>query len=102
MEIRKAQLRAVLEDNPPLQFVGKLANVAGPGVGKKFTSTLRRDGLAWQAMALTKPFRQQFGQFQNVFSALPQRGDFDAVEVQPMIEIFAELPGSDELFQIPM
>src|SRR5262245_60227857 len=51
-------------------------------------------------MTLTQSDDQTLGQFQNVSATLSQGRDMNSIQVEPMIQIFAEPARSHELFHV--
>jgi len=85
----------------PLQAVLQLAHVAGPGVLRQ--AALCGGGQAQcAALDAAQAFEKMTRDFGQVFHAFAQRWRQDGHDVEPVVQILAELAGLDRRFEIAM
>ena len=88
------------EDRHPLDQVFQLPDVAGPIVLRHLGQRLGREVEVDPAVVQGRPLQEAAGQLGNVFLPLPQRRHPDGDDVQPVVEVLAELSLADPVEQV--
>src|SRR6185312_528914 len=77
----------------------QLSDVPRPLVASQSSKRLPGDRLAWEP-ALSKLSKEMLDQQRQVFDPLAERWQLDRNDVEPIIQVFAELAGGDGLGQV--
>src|SRR5712664_1211622 len=91
---------AARQDHDALDIVAKLPDVSGPDMRLQYRHRILADLAFWQAGRDRDLVHEIVDQFGNVLPALRQWRHADRHHGKPMIEIFAESPLGNLLFQI--
>src|SRR5262249_36043264 len=92
-QVWKIHVQGFLKNNRSLQLVRQLTDISRPPIFQQpFPSNLSHS-LLRQPMPPTKPTNEQLRNSDNILRPIPQRGYGQPVNVQPMEQIFPELPG---------
>src|SRR5580700_7351676 len=89
-EDAQRDLPAGLERNGALHGVLELTNVSRPVVGFQTSNHFRRQRLDGLFHRLTEPFEEMPCQEGYIFPTLPQGGELDGNNTQPVVQVFAE------------
>ena len=100
LEIVEMERSAFFEDDGALEFVGEFADVAWPEVGEEARAAGGGKFLGGEAMAAAELIEEHFSEADDVFTAVTEGRDGDAVEIEPVHEVFAEEAGGDGFFEV--
>src|SRR3990167_4807496 len=90
------------EDHGPLQHVLQLADVARPGVAREEVEGLRGHRADLLALRRGVALEEEPGGGGVVPPPLPERREDDVDDVEPVVEVAAELPARHRLLQVPV
>ena len=93
---------AVCQQHRPLDHILELPDIPGPWSGLEQRQRFRRDDAEWFAVFHGIFVEKMAGQNADVLPALPKGREIDGHHVDPVIEVFPELPLSDQLFKTPV
>ncbi len=94
--------RSVGQHDGPLEHVLELADVAGPVVGHQGLDRLRVDVGDQLAGPLRVEVQEVDRQLEDVLRALAQGRHVQADHVEPVVQVFAKPPGSDQGLEVLM
>ena len=80
----------------------QLAHVSWPVIRQQPLPAAFGDLLVRQSMSLRELVHQDIRELQNVRAALAERRQRGVEQIEPVIEVFAELAGGNQLFQLPV
>ena len=100
-QIDETQLRAVREDYGPLHGVAKLTQVAGPMISRQGVPCSVGQALDSLPHTSGEEREEMLGQAQAV-GPLPKRRESQLDDVEPELQILAELAGGDGGIQVPI
>ena len=92
----------VCQQHRPLDHILQLPDISGPWSGFEQRQRFRRDAPELFAVFHCILVEKMAGQNADVLPTLPKGREIDSHHVDPVIEVFPELPLPDQLFKIPV
>lgn len=90
LQLLQVQFRAALEDDRAFQFVRQFADITRPRAGRDPLAGALRQSLDRHAMPSAEAFQQEFREADDIAATFAQRGNLNAIEIEPVKQILAE------------
>ena len=88
---------AVDKGHGPFNDIFQFPDIPRPVIVLQRRRSFRTQGAGGMILRCARFFQKVFDQQRDIFPAFPQGGEMDRDDIEPVVKIFAKLPGFNQL-----